>query len=79
MKITDLKVDGFGVWKGLDVDSLSSEMTIFHGYNEAGKTTLMQFVRSMMFGFSPGRLDKYTPPVYGGLAGGEMDITTPNG
>ena len=79
MKITDLKVDGFGVWKGLDVDSLSSDMTVFHGYNEAGKTTLMQFVRSMMFGFSPGRLDKYTPPVYGGLAGGAMDISTPNG
>ncbi|WP_157665185.1 AAA family ATPase [Mariniblastus fucicola] len=79
MKITDLQVDGFGVWKGLDVDSLSGDMTIFHGYNEAGKTTLMQFVRSMMFGFSPGRLDKYTPPVYGGLAGGGMNISTPNG
>jgi uncharacterized protein YhaN len=79
VKITDLQVDGFGVWKGLDVDSLSSEMTVFHGYNEAGKTTLMQFVRSMMFGFSPGRLDKYTPPLYGGLAGGAMDIATSNG
>jgi len=79
VKINDLQVDGFGVWKGLDVDSLSSEMTIFHGYNEAGKTTLMQFVRSMMFGFSPGRLGKYTPPLYGGLAGGAMDITTPTG
>ena len=79
MKITDLQVDGFGVWKGLDVESLSSEMTIFHGYNEAGKTTLMQFVRSMMFGFSTGRLNKYTPPVYGGLAGGVMEIKTPGG
>lgn len=79
VKITDLQVDGFGVWKGLDVNSLSGDMTVFHGYNEAGKTTLMQFVRSMMFGFSPGRLDKYTPPVYGGLAGGGMDIATSNG
>ncbi len=79
MKITDLHVDGFGVWKGLDVNSLSNEMTVFCGYNEAGKTTLMQFVRSIMFGFSPGRLGKYTPPVYGGLAGGSMDITTPSG
>ena len=79
MKITDLQVDGFGVWKGLDVESLSSEMTIFHGYNEAGKTTLMQFVRSMMFGFSARRLKKYTPPVYGGLAGGSIEIKTPNG
>ncbi len=79
MKINHLHVDGFGVWKGLDVENLSSEVTVFHGYNEAGKTTLMQFVRSMMFGFDPKRLEKYTPPVYGGLAGGAMDISTPNG
>lgn len=79
MKITDLQVDGFGVWKGLTVESLSDEITVFCGYNEAGKTTLMQFIRSMMFGFSPDRLSKYTPPVYGGLAGGSLDITSPSG
>ena len=79
MKITDLQVDGFGVWKGLTVESISDEITVFCGYNEAGKTTMMQFIRSMMFGFSPDRLGKYTPPVYGGLAGGMMDIATPTG
>ena len=79
MKITDVQVDGFGVWKGLTVESISDEITVFCGYNEAGKTTMMQFIRSMMFGFSPDRLSKYTPPVYGGLAGGSMDIATPTG
>lgn len=79
MKITDLQVDGFGVWKGLTVESISNEITVFCGYNEAGKTTLMQFIRSMMFGFSPERLSKYTPPVYGGLAGGSLDLTSPSG
>jgi uncharacterized protein YhaN len=79
VKITDLQVDGFGVWKGLTVESLSDEVTIFVGQNEAGKTTLMQFIRAMMFGFSPDRLDKYTPPVYGGLAGGSLDMTTSSG
>ncbi len=79
MKITDVQVDGFGVWKGLTVESLSNEITVFCGQNEAGKTTLMQFIRSMMFGFSPDRLGKYTPPVYGGLAGGSIDINTPTG
>ena len=79
MKITDLQVDGFGVWKGLTVESISDDITVFCGYNEAGKTTLMQFIRSMMFGFSPERIGKYTPPVYGGLAGGTLDMTTPTG
>ena len=79
MKITDLQIDGFGVWKGLTVESLSDDLTVFCGYNEAGKTTMMQFVRAMMFGFSPDRIDKYTPPVYGGLAGGSLDINTASG
>ncbi len=79
MKITDLQVDGFGVWKGLSVESLSPELTVFYGQNEAGKTTLMHFIRSMLFGFSPDRLDRYVPPVYGGLAGGSMSVACPAG
>ncbi len=79
MKIKDIQVDGFGVWKGLTVESLSDEITVFCGQNEAGKTTLMQFIRSMMFGFSTDRLSKYNPPVYGGLTGGSIDVHTPVG
>lgn len=79
MRINDIQVDGFGVWKGLTVDTLDPGMTLFYGHNEAGKTTLMQFVRSSMFGFSPERREKYSPPVYGGLAGGEVHAITPHG
>ena len=79
MKITDIQVDGFGVWKGLTVESLSDDITVFVGQNEAGKTTLMQFIRSMMFGFSEERREKYIPPVYGGLAGGSVDVHSPLG
>lgn len=79
MRISDLQVDGFGVWKGLAVDQLGPDMTVFYGQNEAGKTTLMQFVRSMLFGFAEERLDKYSPPVYGGLAGGSLFVKAPQG
>jgi len=79
VKIENVNVEGFGVWKGLEVTGLSDNLTLFCGENEAGKTTMMQFVRSMMFGFSPDRLNKYTPPVYGGLAGGSVDLTTSTG
>ena len=79
MKITDFQIDSFGVWKGLTVDKLSDNMTLFCGYNEAGKTTMMQFCRAMMFGFSQERIEKYTPPVYGGLAGGLLEISSPEG
>ena len=43
MKITDIKIDGFGVWHDLTLRGLSPELTVFYGPNEAGKSTLMQF------------------------------------
>ncbi len=74
MRITDLSVDGFGVWSGLRIESLSSGLNVFYGPNEAGKTTLMQFVRSVFFGFSPERKERYLPPLGGGRPGGTIDL-----
>lgn len=70
MKITDIHVDGFGVWNTMSVDNLSPEVTLFYGPNEAGKTTLMQFVRTVLYGFSDERRHLYLPPVFGGTPGG---------
>ena len=70
MKISALEVDGFGVWSGLELANLSDELTVFYGVNEAGKTTLMQFVRTMFFGFSADRRTRYLPPLRTSLKGG---------
>ena len=72
MRITDLKVDGFGVWSGLELSELSDQLNVFYGANEAGKTTLMQFVRSILYGFSPERRARYLPPVRAGRPGGTL-------
>ncbi len=79
MKIKDIQIDGFGVWSGLSVDSLPEGMTVFYGPNEAGKTTLMQFLRTMFYGFTPERRQRYLPPVFGGKPGGAMRVTGPGG
>ncbi|MEM6778640.1 MAG: AAA family ATPase [Planctomycetota bacterium] len=79
MKIKDIQIDGFGVWTGLSVDSLPEGMTLFYGPNEAGKTTLMQFVRAMLYGFTPERRTRYLPPVHGGSPGGAISVTGPGG
>jgi uncharacterized protein YhaN len=79
VKITDLHVDGFGIWTSLSVDEISSEATVFFGRNEAGKTTLMQFLRAMLYGFSPARRERYLPPVQGGRPGGTLYIETDEG
>ncbi|MEC7407521.1 MAG: AAA family ATPase [Planctomycetota bacterium] len=72
MKIKEIQIDGFGVWTGLSVDALSDGMTLFYGPNEAGKTTLMQFIRSMFYGYSKERQNRYFPPVFGGKPGGAI-------
>ena len=79
MKVKDLHIDGFGVWTDLAVDSLPDSMTLFYGPNEAGKTTVMQFLRSMLYGFTPDRREKYLPPIYGGTPGGAIRVTGPGG
>ncbi len=79
MKVKDIQIDGFGVWTGLSVDSMPEGMTVFYGPNEAGKTTLMQFLRAMLYGFTEDRREKYLPPVYGGTPGGAIRVTGPGG
>ncbi len=79
MRITDLHIDGFGVWHDLTLRSLSPGMTAFYGPNEAGKTTLLQFLRSVLYGISPARRKQYLPPLVGGLPGGWLNVDGESG
>ena len=79
MWITDIRIDGFGVWNTISVDELSPGITLFYGPNEAGKTTLMQFIRAVFYGFSSERRKLYLPPVYGGVPGGLVRAENHNG
>ena len=74
MKITDLEIDGFGVWRDLKLSSMSPRVTAFYGANEAGKTTVMNFTRSVLYGVTPARRKKYLPPLEGGKPGGTLGI-----
>jgi uncharacterized protein YhaN len=79
MKVREIKIDGFGVWTGLALADLDDHLNVFYGPNEAGKTTLMQFVRAMLYGFSAERRQRYLPPVNGGRNGGRLQLATPDG
>ena len=78
MRINALEVDGFGVWTELKLDPLGQRLTVFYGPNEAGKTTLLQFIRSVLYGFSPER-QRYLPPLHGGKPGGSLWVEGPAG
>ena len=78
VKIHALKIDGYGIWSGLRVERFSDGLNVLYGPNEAGKTTLLQFIRSMLYGFSDSRR-QYFPPVHGGKPGGMADVDSPQG
>jgi uncharacterized protein YhaN len=72
MKIEQLKISGFGRIQGRDL-KLSDGVTVLYGQNESGKSTTLQFIRSMLFGI-PGRgnpVERYEP-LQGGSHGGSL-------
>jgi len=74
MKIENIHIDGFGVWNDKSWEPLGPGLNVFHGPNEKGKSTLMAFVRSVLFGFDRrGAIRRYDP-LNGGVHGGWLDV-----
>ena len=57
MKITKIEVDRFGVWRQLTLPVSGRGLNVYYGPNEAGKTTLWRFIRSILYGFEPFEVD----------------------
>jgi len=77
MKIDDIHIDGFGQFDQFSVEDLNPGLTIFSGANEAGKSTLLAFIRCVLFGFSSARSGtNLYPPLYGGKHGGRLVLIT---
>lgn len=79
MRITSIQVDGFGSLQKRQHD-LSAPLIVFHGANEAGKSTLLAFIRAVLFGFPPRShpAERYEPPK-GGIHGGALILEDDQG
>ena len=51
MKIERILIDGFGDYAETSLAPLARPVTLFYGPNEAGKSTLLAFIRMVLFGF----------------------------
>ncbi|MGD9077137.1 MAG: AAA family ATPase, partial [Desulfobacteraceae bacterium] len=77
MRITDFYIDGFGIFHNLKIEALSPELTVFLGMNESGKSTLLGFLRAILFGFPDRRSNENLyPPLAGGQHGGNLTLVT---
>lgn len=73
MRMTDIHVERFGVWRDLHLQLPENNLSILYGPNEAGKSTLMRFVRAMLYGFPPGRPSNNVASLSGGTGTLEVE------
>ncbi len=74
MRVERLRIDGFGRFHDEDLGPFPNRVTVFFGPNEAGKSTLLAFIRAMLFGFPLRGARSHYPPVAGGRHGGRLSI-----
>ncbi|MDR1291754.1 MAG: AAA family ATPase, partial [Planctomycetaceae bacterium] len=55
MKIKSFEIERFGIWSGLTISKLFDGVNVFYGANEAGKSTIMEFIRAELYGFDESR------------------------
>ena len=75
MRIESLYIDGFGHFTQRTFGPFGSSVTIFDGENEAGKSTLLAFIRTVLYGFPSRGRDEHYPPIRGGRHGGHIVVT----
>lgn len=79
MKLLKAEIDGFGQLYGQRVP-MDAPVIIVYGPNEAGKSTMFSFIRSMLYGFAKrGQAALRQEPVNGGKHGGRLFFTDQSG
>lgn len=81
MYISGFHLDGFGIYHDQGVQDLAPGLILFVGDNESGKTTLMEFLRTLLCGF-PRKTKKLIndyEPLRGGNHGGRLQVVMHDG
>jgi len=76
MQLREIHIDGFGIICDKHVTGISSGTNVLYGPNEFGKSTLLEFLRRMLFGF---RGANPYPALSGGAYGGRLVCELANG
>lgn len=73
MRFETLHIYGYGKLENREIDL--SDLSVLYGENEAGKSTIRSFIKSILFGF-PTRGQRRYEPKDGGKYGGAITILT---
>jgi len=78
MRITDIHIDGFGIFHNKDITGFTKGINVLYGPNEVGKSTLLDFLRFTLFGYPRTQADR-RPPLRGGIHGGRVALLSSSG
>ena len=78
MIIKKIHIDGFGHFHDLHLGEFSKGLYLVYGKNEAGKSTIMDFIRMTLFGYERLHEDR-RPPLVGGNHGGLISLEDSHG
>ena len=62
MKLSSLQIERFGARSNLQLDSLSDQLNVVHGPNGSGKTTIINFIRWILYGGRDDASRRYLTP-----------------
>lgn len=79
MKIERARVDGFGRFNGQEFGPFDRGLTVLHGPNEAGKSTMLAFLRTMLFGWPLQKRAEFYPALERGTHGGRLFLAGEDG
>src|SRR5512147_1094129 len=79
MRIRGWSIEGFGRLVNFSVAGLPDGLTVLHGANEAGKSTLLEFLRCILFGGREGADTAPYAPLNGARHRGRVLIASGDG
>ncbi len=73
MQLREVYIDGFGIFNDKQIPGFTPGINLVYGPNEFGKTTFLEFIRRILFGFPAkrGNINPY-PALLGGRYGGRL-------
>ena len=79
MRIDSIHIEGFGHFADRRFGPIDTPVTIFYGPNEAGKSTLLAYLRCILFGFPNTPWRSALPTIGRGLPRREHNGQRPEG
>ncbi|MDQ7781834.1 MAG: AAA family ATPase [Desulfomonilaceae bacterium] len=80
MQIQEIFIESFGAARGMRIADLAPGLTVIVGENEAGKSTVLEFVRSVFYGFKrKGGANNVYEPSDGNLRKGRIVVRDATG